>query len=90
MAAPHVAAALAVKSVHPSWGPAQLIAELTASTTHTHNITAGLAAGDAWKGDLTALYPDRCTSGYCHLGGPAISDSDAYGAGLIDFAQAVR
>ena len=42
------------------------------------------------KGDLTALYPDRCTSGYCHLGGPPISDSDAYGAGLIDLGQAVR
>ena len=31
MAAPHVAAALAlIKSVHPSWGPAQLVAKLTA------------------------------------------------------------
>jgi subtilisin family serine protease len=91
MAAPHVAAALAlIKSVHPSWGPAQLVAKLTASTTHPHNLTPGLAAGDTSKGDLTALYPDRCTSGYCHLGGPAISDSDAYGAGLIDLGHAVR
>ena len=91
MAAPHVAADLAlIKSVHPSWGPAQLIAKLTASTTHPHNLTPGLSAGDTSKGDLTALFPDRCTSGYCHLGGPAISDSDAYGAGLIDLGQAVR
>ena len=91
MAAPHVAAALAlIKSVHPGWGPTQLITKLTASTSHPHNLTPGLLAGDMSKGDLPAVFPDRCTSGYCHRGGPPISDSDAYGAGLIDLGRAVR
>ena len=91
MAAPHVTAAIAlIKSVHPGWGPVALINKLRSTTTHPHNLTPGLLAGDQSKGDLTALYPDRCTAGYCHLGGPAIPDSDAYGAGLINLGRAVR
>jgi subtilisin family serine protease len=91
MAAPHAAAALAlIKSVHPGWGPLALLAKLRASTMHPHNLTPGLAANDHSKADLSSLYPDSCTSGYCHLGGAAISDAEAYGAGLIDLAQAVR
>ena len=27
-----------------------------------------------------------CDIGYCHLGGPAISDSDTYGTGLVNVA----
>jgi hypothetical protein len=28
--------------------------------------------------------------GYCHLGGAAVSDADAYGAGLVDAQRAVN
>jgi subtilisin family serine protease len=91
MAAPHVAAALAlIKSVHPGWGPAALLAKLKASTVHPTNLTPGLLANDHSKGDLTGAFPAPCTSGYCHLGGPPISNADAYGAGLIDLGRAVR
>jgi hypothetical protein len=31
-----------------------------------------------------------CPTGYCHLGGAAISDRDAYGSGVIDAGKAVR
>ena len=32
-------------------------------------------------GDLVAV---KCKTGYCHLGGPAISDAEAYGAGIVE------
>jgi subtilisin family serine protease len=88
MAAPHVAASLAlVASAHPSLRkhPAALLARLEAHTnTNVHNLTRALSATDTSPGDLTGL---PCPTGYCHLEGPAISDSDAYGAGLVNVAS---
>jgi hypothetical protein len=40
----------------------------------------------AHKSPMRATCPD----GFCHLGGPAIPDREAYGAGLVDAARAVR
>ena len=39
-----------------------------------------MSASDRSKGDLGG---PRCDSGYCHLGGPAVSNADAYGAGIV-------
>ena len=46
-----------------------------------HNYTQPLSATDTSPGDLSGL---PCDTGFCHLGGPTISDSDAYGAGLVN------
>jgi lantibiotic leader peptide-processing serine protease len=88
MAAPHVAASLAlVASAHPSLRkhPAALLSRLEAhANTAVHNTTRSLSATDTSPGDLTGL---PCPTGYCHLGGPTITDSDAYGAGLVNVAS---
>ena len=88
MAAPHVAASLAlVASAHPSLRkhPAALLSRLQAhANTDLHNLTRALSATDTSPGDLTGL---PCTTGYCHLEGPRVSDSDAYGAGLVNVAS---
>jgi subtilisin family serine protease len=84
MATPHVSAAIALEaSAHPNLrhDPAALIARVKSLTTHPTNRTPGLSATDRSPGDLTG---DRCTHGYCHLGGEAISNRDAYGAGLLN------
>ena len=51
------------------------------------NTTPGLSATDLSAGDSGGA---TCTTGYCHLGGPAISDKDAYGAGIVNAATAVK
>ena len=88
MAAPHVAASLAlVASAHPSLRkhPAALLARLKGLTNdNLHNYTRALSATDTSPGDLTGL---PCGIGYCHLEGPRIPDSDAYGAGLVNVAH---
>src|SRR5215218_298189 len=88
MAAPHVAASLAlVASAHPSLRkhPGALLSRLKArANTDVHNLTRALSATDTSPGDLTGL---PCTTGYCHLEGPRISDDDAYGAGLVNVAS---
>jgi lantibiotic leader peptide-processing serine protease len=88
MAAPHVAASLAlVASAHPSLRkhPGALLSRLQAhANTDVHNLTRALSATDTSPGDLTGL---PCTTGYCHLEGPRVSDSDAYGAGLVKVAS---
>jgi lantibiotic leader peptide-processing serine protease len=88
MAAPHVAASLAlVASAHPSLRkhPGALLSRLQAhANTDVHNLTRALSATDTSPGDLTGL---PCTTGYCHLEGPRVSDSDAYGAGLVNVAS---
>jgi hypothetical protein len=43
-----------------------------------------LSATDTSGGDLTG---GSCPAGYCHLGGPRISDCDAYRARLINVAN---
>jgi subtilisin family serine protease len=88
MAAPHVAASLAlVASAHPSLRkhPGALLARLEAhANTDVHNATRALSATDTSPGDLTGL---PCDIGYCHLEGPTISDNDAYGVGLVNVAN---
>jgi len=54
------------------------------ANTDVHNLTRALSATDTSPGDLTGL---PCTTGYCHLEGPRVSDSDAYGAGLVNVAS---
>jgi hypothetical protein len=87
MAAPQVSGSLAlVASAHPSLRkhPGALIARLLSmANTNVHNHTQPLSATDTSPADFTGL---PCPSGFCHLGGPAISDSDAYGAGLVNVA----
>ena len=91
MATPHASAVVAlIASAHPRLAhhASLLISFLKWTSEHIHgNTTPGLSATDTSVGDRTGL---ACTTGYCHLGGPAISDHEAYGAGLVDAADAVR
>jgi subtilisin family serine protease len=88
MAAPQVAGSLAlVASAHPSLRkhPRALIARVKRMANDSpHNYTQALSGTDTSPGDLTGL---PCPTGYCHLGGPAISDSAAYGVGLVNVAK---
>jgi hypothetical protein len=54
------------------------------ANTGVHNLTQLLSATDTSPGELD---PDPGAAGYCHLGGPRISDRDAYGAGLVNIAN---
>ena len=88
MAAPQVVGSLAlVASAHPSLRkrPGALIARLKRMANDgPSNATRDLSATDTSPGDLSGL---PCPTGYCHLGGPRIPDSDAYGAGLVNVAK---
>jgi hypothetical protein len=87
MATPHVSAAIALAaSAHANLrrNPAALVAWVQARTVHPVNRTPALSATDTSPGELA---PEACTSGYCHLGGPAISSREAYGAGLVNVAN---
>ena len=46
-----------------------------------------LSATDLSGGDSAG---GTCTTGYCHLGGPAVPDKEAYGAGIVNAAAAVK
>lgn len=85
MATPHVSAALAlVASANPSLRhlPDALLRRLREGAREVHgNTTRPLSATDTSAGDLTGV---ACTNGYCHLGGAAISDDDAFGVGVVD------
>lgn len=85
MAAPHVAAVAAITlSLHPEAlrQPKMLVTLLKAGAkTLTGNATPGLSKTDTSAGDTGG---PACTNGYCHLGGLAIKDRDAYGSGFID------
>jgi lantibiotic leader peptide-processing serine protease len=87
MAAPQVSGSLAlIASAHASLRkhPGALVDRLEAlANTNVHNDTQPLSATDTSPADLTGL---PCPTGFCHLGGPQISDSDAYGAGLVNVA----
>lgn len=91
MATPHVSAVLALiasKNKEARHHPEELVGILKDSAQEIHgNAEPGLSATDLSAGDRTGLL---CPTGYCHLGGPAISDHDAYGAGLVDAYAAVR
>jgi hypothetical protein len=88
MAAPHVAAGLAlIASAHPSLRkhPGALISRMKRlANDGPTNHTQPLSATDTSPGDLTGL---PCPTGYCHLGGPRIPDREAYGAGLVNVAN---
>jgi subtilisin family serine protease len=90
MATPHVSAAAAlIASTNASarGNPALLQRLLKSSARHlTGNQTRVLDPQDRSKGDLSG---GPCVTGYCHLGGEAVSDAEAYGAGLVDAARAV-
>jgi subtilisin family serine protease len=87
MAAPHVVAAIAlVASAHPGLrGHAdQIEGWLKTHAASEHNFTTALNLNDKSPGDLDPT--TRCTTGFCHLGGPRISDADAFGAGMVSVA----
>jgi lantibiotic leader peptide-processing serine protease len=85
MAAPQVAGSLAlVASAHPSLRkrPGALISRLKRlANDGPSNRTRALSATDTSPGDLSGL---PCPTGYCHLEGPRIPDSEVYGAGLVN------
>jgi lantibiotic leader peptide-processing serine protease len=87
MAAPHASAALAlIASAHPALrnNPSGLVSRLKAITNHrVHNLTQVTSARDTSAADLDGT---ACATGYCHLGGARISDTDAYGRGLVNVA----
>lgn len=84
MAAPHVTAALALLSDAESnlrGDVGRLVQRLQALAIDPGpNFTPPVSATDTSPSDLTQV---RCPSGYCHLGGEAIPDNEAYGAGLV-------
>jgi len=87
MAAPHAAAAVAlIASEHRSLRhrPGALVARLQAKARTVPNSTPPLSATDTSPGDLTGV---ACGTGFCHLGGPPISNRNAYGAGLAYVAR---
>jgi lantibiotic leader peptide-processing serine protease len=88
MAAPHVAATLAlVASAHPSLRkrPGALLNRLKRlANDNPRNYTRALSRTDTSPGDLTGL---PCVTGWCHLEGPRITGDDAYGAGLVNVSR---
>lgn len=91
MATPHVSAAAAVVlSNHPEAlkNPGMLFDLLKAGARPTKgNTTPPVSGTDTSNMDRTN---DPCPGAYCHLGGSAISDSDAYGNGLINVYRSAR
>jgi lantibiotic leader peptide-processing serine protease len=91
MATPHasgVAALIASANPIARKNPAFLTLLLKTGTTKgLHNTTPPLSATDLSNSDLTGV---PCLTGYCHLGGPAIPDKEAYGAGLVNAYQPIR
>lgn len=91
MATPHVSAVVALiasANKDARHNPDKLIHILKDSAQEIEgNATQPLSATDLSAGDRTGL---ACLTGYCHLGGKAISDDDAYGAGLVDAYAAVK
>ena len=85
MAAPHVSAVLATIASERQGlrhKPDQLVQFLKSHTTRVAgNTTTAVSNTDTSLMDRTG---EACPYGNCHLGGPVISDVDAYGAGLVD------
>jgi hypothetical protein len=89
MAAPHVSASLALALAYNPLlraHPLQAVAQLKRNATKATNYTQGLSLTDTTPGDQSGA---ACPNGYCHLGGPAIPSSEAYGAGVVDAARGV-
>jgi len=91
MATPHASAVLAlIASANPQLRhkPDQLVSRLKRGAREVHgNKMQPLSASDKSPGDRTGL---ACTTGFCHLGGKAIEDEEAYGAGLVDARAALQ
>src|SRR5262249_29397216 len=90
MSTPHVSGVLAliVSSNRDLRGKTDRLVQIlkNSATKITGNKTAPVDPHDTRPGDLTGI---ACPTGYCHLGGPAVSDAEAYGAGLVDARRAV-
>src|SRR6266545_2337986 len=88
MATPHTAAALALlASAHPAARKhvGVLVGLLKAKAVNPgRNFTQVLSATDTSPGDLNRV---ACPTGFCHLNRPAISNRDAYSAGLVDVSN---
>jgi lantibiotic leader peptide-processing serine protease len=88
MATPHAAAALALlASAHPAARKhvGTLVSLLKSEAVDPGpNFTPVVSATDRLPGDLNHV---ACPTGFCHLGGPAISNREAYGAGFIDVSR---
>lgn len=91
MATPHASAVAAlIASRFPLLRHQPLAIEAVLKATAEQlsgNTTQPLSATDTSPGDYTGV---ACTTGYCHNGGKAISNSDAYGAGLVNAFNAVN
>jgi lantibiotic leader peptide-processing serine protease len=89
MATPHVSAVAAlIASRYPELRrrPSAIARVLKATARGARNFTPPLSATDTSPGDRTGVV---CSTGYCHLGGRAISNGEAYGNGIVDAAAAV-
>jgi lantibiotic leader peptide-processing serine protease len=94
MATPHASAVAALYASanprlrHNAWALAATLKSTAAPVRG--NATQPLSATDLSVADLAAAFIDApqvvCDTGYCHLGGRAISDAEAYGAGLVSAA----
>ncbi len=90
MATPHVSAVAGLVASAKPWlrhHPDAIVAVLKGTARDAHNTTQPLSATDTSPADRTGV---PCPTGYCHLGGRAVSDREAYGAGIVDAAAAVR
>jgi subtilisin family serine protease len=91
MSTPHASAVLAIiaSNDRQARGNVDRMVRVLKNTAReiTGNTTQPLSAADTTPADLTGV---ACPSGYCHLGGTAIPDSEAYGAGLVDAQVAAR
>ena len=91
MSTPHASAVLAIiaSNDRQARGNVDRMVRILKNTARkiTGNTTQPLSATDTSPADLTGV---PCPSGYCHLGGPAIPDNEAYGAGLVDAERAAR
>jgi len=90
MATPHVsavAALIASADKEARHEPRTIVERLKDGAREAHNFTPGLSATDTSAGDRTGL---ACPTGYCHLGGAAIRDREAYGAGIVNAFRSVR
>lgn len=91
MASPHAAGVLAlIISARPDLRktPKALIQQMESTAVQiTRSRTRVLSATDTSAADLTG---DPCPTGYCHLGGDFVSDSDAYGKGMVNAYNGVQ
>ncbi len=90
MATPHVsavAALIAASDSNARHHPARILRKLRDGAQGAHNYTPPLSATDTSAGDRSGL---ACPTGFCHLGGRPVPDSEAYGAGVVDAFRSVH